>query len=286
MKIIFDKDSTSTPYDNVTTIAVDSENANFPKENLQDDFTTNLWRAADASYGYEYSFEAGWSFETGWSFAGGVLVATITLQVAKGSAVMLSNTNAISATIQIGSGETYVNETGYAYESGYANVGDEISIISTYALPGEGGRLWVDYAEIAVPHTITIELTADSAVSAGIIRAGNVETFLDPALGLGESAIDYSVERELNIGADYYRKRNVVRQFDGLSITDTRAKCWALKHDIFDAVGPMPLAIRLISSIYGTDSEFVAFAKCLESPQIDHISNDYSRIGFTLQEVI
>jgi hypothetical protein len=262
MKIIFDKDSTSTPYDNVQSFSVDSEDANFPKENLRDDFTTNVWRAAAAT-------------------------AIITAYVGKGSAVEVLNTNATSATVTAISGEEYVFEPDWAFETDWAFASTvEVSATVVYSLPGSGGRLWADYAEFAAAHVVTIELTAAENVYAGILRAGYVETFPDPALGMQEASIDFSVEKELNIGANYYRKRNVVRQFSGLSLIDTRANIWALKHEIFDAVGPQPLAIRIISSPLGTDWEFVAYAKCLENPQMEHITHDYSRLSFTLQEVI
>jgi hypothetical protein len=264
MKIIFDKTSTSTPFDDLTSLTVDSENANFPKENLRDDYTTNVWRAAT-----------------------GVKTATITAYVSKGSAVEVLNTNATSATVKAVFGEDYAFEADWDFEADWEFASSVISASTmVYSLPGLGGRLWADYAEAEIAHTVTIELTADDDVYAGILRVGMVETFPEPTFGLGESSIDYSVERELNIGSAYYRKRNVVRQFNGVSIIDTRANIWALKHDIFDAVGPQPLAIRIISSTAITDWEFVVYAKCLESPRIDHITNDYSRLSFTLQEVI
>ena len=263
MKVIIDTDSTTAPYDNVTSISVDSEDANFPKENMRDDFTTNLWRAA-----------------------AGVLTAKITLQVSKGSGVMLMNTNATSVVVEAGSGESCANESGWVYETGYANADDEVATISVYSLPGKGGRLWADYSVFTVPHIVTITLTAAAAVYAGIVRAGVVEEFRDPTWDLGEGSIDYSIERELNNGANYFRKRNVIRQYDNISIIETRANCWKLKHDIFDAVGPQPLAIRIIQNALFTDWEFVVFAKRASLPQINHINNAYSRVNFGLQEVI
>ena len=262
MMIIYDKDSTSAPYDNVQSYSVDSEDANFPKENMRDDFTTNVWRAEAAT-------------------------ATITVNVSKGSAVEVLNTNAISATVTAISGEEYVFEAGWSFEAAWAFADNvEVSAVVVYSLPGSGGRLWADYAEFAAAHIVTIVLTAAENVYAGILRAGYVETFPNPALGMQEDSIDYSMEKELNIGANYYRKRNVIRQFSGLSLVDTWANIWALKHDIFDAAGPQPLAIRIITGCDITDWEFVAYAKCLENPQIEYLTPEYSRLSFTLQEVI
>jgi hypothetical protein len=261
MKIIIDTDLKT---DNITAITASSEDANFPVENLQNDFTTDLWKAT-----------------------AGVLTATLLLSVSKGKAVELLNTNAISATVTVGmGGGDYDFEAGYVAESGYvleANV--PISTIVSI-LPGAAGRLWADYPEYTTPHVVTIVLTALATVMAGIVRAGNVETFRDPAYNNSEVSDDYSIEKELNNGADYFRKRNVTRRFGSLSIMETRANAWKFKHSIFDAVGPKPLAIRLIEEGNITDDEFVLFAKRGSSPQVSHFSGTHSRIDFDLKEVI
>jgi hypothetical protein len=266
MKIIIDTDLAKVPgatvVDNVTSCVASSADANFPDENLRDDFTTNLWKAASGT------------------------TATITLQVSRGSAVMLMNTNATSVVIEAGSGESYANESGFAHEAGYVNADDEVAVIASYSLPGSGGRLWADYAEFTVPHIVTIALTAAAVPYAGIVRAGHVEEFRDPGRENSEGSIDYSVEKELNNGANYFRKRNVIRTYDNLSLFETRANAWKFKHAIFDAVGPKPLAMRIVQNASITDWEFVAFAKRSAPPQIDHLNAVYSRINFSLQEVI
>jgi hypothetical protein len=183
-------------------------------------------------------------------------------------------------TFQESAASNYSLETDYSYE-------DSASYVTTiYSLPGTWGRLWADYPVISTPHVIKITLTALSEVSAGIIRAGNVETFNDPAYGFTEDSKDYSVEKELNNGADYFRKGNVVRTFSGMTVLETRANCFKFKHDIFDAVGPKPLAIRLSSGTI-LDDEFVLFAKRMDSPKILHDSSSlYSRLKFSLKEVV
>jgi hypothetical protein len=200
--------------------------------------------------------------------------------------VELFNTNAISAVVTAGSGATYTLEAGYSLEAGYILQDDEVSTTTTYDLPGVHGRLWADYSEFTIPHVVTIVLIATSAVSAGIVRAGMIETFKDPAYGLGEGSNDYSIERELNNGMDYFRKRNVVRTFLNLVMVETRANAFKYKHDIFDAVGPKALAIKLIGNSSIPDDEFVLFAKRIDSPEIEHISRTHSRIRFNFREVV
>lgn len=268
MKIIIDTDLAAVPgattIDNITTLTAGSADANFPASNLQNDFTTDLWQAV-----------------------AGITSAKLTLAVSKGSAIELLNTNATSVTVIAGYGESYVNQNGFLSQNGFTNVDGETSTTVVDNLTGSGGRFWADYAGFeTIPHVIKVLLTAASTVSAGILRAGNVEEFNDPAYGINENSNDYSIERELNNGADYFRKRNVVRSFSGISIFETRANCFKLKHDIFDAVGPKPLAIRLVHNKI-TDDEFVLFAKRVDSPQIDfNYGATNARINLNLKEVI
>lgn len=259
MKIIID---TTLGTDNVTSIAATSADTAFPVTNLQDNFTTNLWKAAN-----------------------GVTTATITLTVSKGSAVELFNTNATSATVTAGTGGAYEFEVGYSAETGYSLEDSATGVVTTYNLPGTKGRLWADYPIFATPHLVKITLTAASTVYGGIVRAGNVEAFADPSFGLLEGSNDYSIEAELNNGADYFRVRNIVRTFSELSLFETKANAFKFKHDIFDLIGPTPLAIRL--SCKATDQEFVLFSKRIkDSIQIKPISKTHWSINFALKEVI
>jgi hypothetical protein len=221
-----------------------------------------------------------------WKAAAGT-TATITLQVSKGSAVMLLNTNATAVSVEVGSGESYALESGYSLESGYVLLEDEVAaIVASSTLTGSNGRFWADYSEFSEAHIVKIYLTAASAVYAGIVRAGNVEEFKDPAPSHEETSIDYSIEKELNNGANYYRKRNVVRTFDNLSMIESRTNAWKFKHQIFDAIGPQPLAIRLFQSANIDDWEFALFAKRSDPPELTHLTNDWTQIDFSLQEVI
>jgi hypothetical protein len=243
MKIIID---TALKKDNVTSITASSADTNFPAANLQDDFTTNIWRAA----------------------AGGTTGITLTIVVAKGSAIELLNTNAISASMTVDPG------------------GGAVAVpITSYKLSGEAGRLWAEYGPYTGSHTIVLTLSAASEVSAGILRAGNVETFIDPQYNSQEDSKDYSIELELNDGSNYFRKRNVVRQFSSLAMIELRANAFKFKHDIFDAVGPQPLAMRLADKKI-TDAEFVLFAKRINAPKLTHLSPIYTKIDFDLKEVV
>lgn len=171
-------------------------------------------------------------------------------------------------------------------EDGYTFEDSESYVTQTYSLPGTKGRLWADYPEITTPHIVRATLTASTTVEAGILRAGNVEEFKDPQYGLEESSEDYSTEEELNNGAFYFEVGNIVRVFEGLEMVETRANCHKFKHDIFDQIGPKPLAIRLAHKAI-TDWEYVLFAKRIDPPEIIHDAGAVnSRLKFNLKEVV
>lgn len=264
MKIILD---TGLGTDNVTNIISTSSDAAFPVTNLQNDFTTDLWKAAS-----------------------GVKTATLSAEVSKGCALELLNTNAIQAIVTVRIGSTYDMETGYAPETGYAMETATLEpTTSTYNLPGSNGRLWVDHVLFTTPYIIDIALTAEDTLYAGILRAGSCQTFKDPARDNGESSEDYSIEVKMNNGSDYFRKGNIVRTFDALSLVESRANAFLLKHKVFDAVGPKPLAIRLMTHAAVPDDEFIIFAKRISPPRLTHLVGPgagLTQVTFDLREVI
>ena len=262
MKIIIDPTLTTAPYDNVTSCVASTEDADFPDENMRDNFTKNVWKATGST-------------------------ATIQVQCNKGSSVCIINTNATSVVIKAGSGDSYTPESGFAYEAGFVDADDEVATIVVSDLSGEHGLAWADYSEFTLPHLLTIELETDGdPVEVGVLRAGNVEEFADPAYNHSESSIDFSIEKELNNGADYFKKRNVVRVFDNLEMIETRVNAWKFKHDIFDYIGPQPVVIRMVQNDNITDDEFVAYVKRSEPPRLQHLTISHTRINYSLKEAI
>jgi len=248
---------------NVTAVSANSEDANYPATNLQNDYTKDLWQAA-----------------------AGINEAVVYVTVSSGAAVALFNTNATSATITAGIAGNYQWEAGYSWEADVSWESSE-TVTATFNLTGDGGSFWADYAEITTSHLITITLTAASGtdVNAGVVQAGAVNEFQDPRYGIDETSQDYSVELELNSGSEYYVKRDIARIMSNLQILETRANAFAFKHDIFDKAGPAPMAMR-ISTVIITEEEFIIFAKRLASPQIQHVSPDYSMISLAIKESI
>jgi len=262
LKILIDTDSTAAPYDDVTAYTASSSDADYPAANMRDNYPGNVWKAASGTS------------------------ATIRLVVSKGSAVAMFNINATAVAIYYGAGEWYIDESGYAPETGYAYLSDPEATVEASDLSGANGKLWAEYTEQTVPHIVTIILTAVSAPSAGIVRAGIVKEFENPGRdGMGEGSVDYSIEATMPNGANYFRKRDVVRTHSGLSMLETRANAFIFKHKIFDAVGPMPLPVRITADSI-TDDEFIVFAKRTAPISIEHITSTYTRINFGLMEVV
>ena len=279
MKILIDTDLLT---DDVTAYTASSSDASYPAANMRDNYPGNVWKAASGT------------------------TATIKLNVSDGSAVALFNINATDVKIFYGTGDSYVNESGFANESGYAySPIDPSAILKSFNLSGTAGKVWAEYpyqagetyiyesgysnesgyANSGSDHVVTILLTATGVPSVGIVRAGKVEEFRNPGYGgMAEGSVDYSIQAQMPNGANYFRKRSVVRTHSGLSMLETRANAFIFKHDIFDAVGPMPLPVRITADSV-TDDEFIVFAKRTAPVGIEHVTTDYTRINFGLMEV-
>jgi hypothetical protein len=240
MKVIFD---TALQSDNVTNISASSTYSGYPVSNMQDDYTTSLWRGGAGGSG------------------------TLTVTISKGSSLAFINTNATSIGVTVSSGGGYTTKSN---------------------LTGVNGWFWLDYTYSGSSHTVTLSLTCDAAQypCGGVLRAGSVITFNDPAPGITESSRDYSVEVPMSSGSVYSLKRSTVRSFSNLQITETKTNAFIFKYDIFDMIGPKPLAIRLVQNTNVTDAEMIIFAKRTSSPNLTFIKPTLVQINFDLEEVV
>jgi hypothetical protein len=232
---------------------------------LQSDNVTNI--SASTTYsGYPVSNLQDDYLSSLWR-AGVSATATLTVTISKGSSLALYNTNATSIGVTVSSGGGYTTKSN---------------------LNGVNGWFWLDYTYSGTSHTVTLDLTCDASQYAcgGVLRAGSVITFNDPAPGITESSYDYSVEVPLSNGTNYFRKRPVVRNFTNLSIIETKTNAFIFKYDIFDMIGPKPLAIRLVQNAGVSDAELVIYAKRLSSPNLVFIKSALIQINFELQEVV
>jgi hypothetical protein len=146
-------------------------------------------------------------------------------------------------------------------------------------------QCWMDYTYQSTAHTATVELQSitGTVVRGGTFIAGVGIDLPNPAYGLKEGRKDYSIKKELNNGAIYYRKRNIVRTFSGSIIVDRGTECKQVM-DVFDQKGPEPFACLCVDDI--DDKEWAVYARFDTSPSADHSYPSKSIISFSFTEVI
>jgi len=145
--------------------------------------------------------------------------------------------------------------------------------------------LWVDYDYQAVAHKIICECTlATGVVYAGVAQAGYAYSFADPQLGLTESLKDYSVVKELNNGAIYTRKRDVVDVYSGTLWVERDAEFYRFMKTVAKNTGPQPLAWRVSSNL--DHHMYTVFAKFETMPQSNFGTISHKFVNFSLTEVV
>lgn len=230
-----------------TAVSVTSAASNFPSDNLLDDKPSKLWKAVS-----------------------GVNTATITVTLATSSeAIAIYNTNADSVTIT-------------AKDSGGTPVKTE-----TFTLNGTRtyNRCWMEYTAQADTHSVTLALTAaaGTTVEAGIVRGGVIVDFKNPQYGFTESKLDYSIIRELNNGAMYTKKRNIVRTFS-FQMDMIRSSEFYDLSDIYDYYGPNPFAMLLAEGIQ--DSQWTIFGRMANPFQGSHSYPSDSVVSISITEAV
>jgi len=249
--------------DQVNAVSADFTNASYPVTNVEDEHPKRLWKSTQTP-------------------------AILSLAMASGSdTVTLFNTNATSVTVVTRNGSSVTWETGISWESGTTwSTSTEAS--TTFDLSASGvGSIWSEYTAIANVHIADFILvnSAGDAIYAGIARGGLRKNFKDPKYGIGEGLIDYSIEKQLSNGATYYRKRDVVRDFDFQILLTRDSDFYTFMLTIAQQVGPEPIAWRL--STNNSDFEWVVFCRFnKQKPRGSHDSPKYSNINVKLIEVV
>lgn len=249
--------------DRITAISADEEDASYPVSNLQDEHPKKVWKGTSRD-------------------------AVITAVASAGGALALIATNATSVSLAISSGQTINWASGVTWQSdvSWDSSGDD-DVSEVALLPGDSsGCAWFDFAARTSSFSVTLTLTAQAGeiIQAGVLRIGTCNSFDDPAYGLKEGLQDYSIVKELNNGATYIRKRDVVRTFQGRITEDRDTDFYTFLLDVAKKVGPTPLAWRLVHNI--TDSEWIVFARFRVMPIGSHDRPLHSRINFDLLEVL
>ena len=250
---------------NISSVSADEENASFPAANVEDDHPKKVWKATSND-------------------------ATLTVNVAGGGAVAVFNTNASTITITIIGGMpiTWLADD-ITWLAGDIEWYDTDPSISTelYELDASGvGSLWAEYTELEYAHSLELlfEAAAGTTIEAGVVRAGTLHDFEEPAYGgISEGLVDYSIVKELNNGAVYTRLRDVVRSFSFTLIEALDPDFWTFMLQVAQLAGPAPQAWRILEN---SDWEWVVFARLADMPHGRHFNNSYSKIAVNLREVV
>ncbi len=122
-------------------------------------------------------------------------------------------------------------------------------------------------------------VTAESTLEIGIIRAGYAQEFTNPRYGLKDGLVDYSIKKKYSSGADYYRKRDMVRTYQGsvrLDLTESAQLRSILQQAVQDC-----FAFNLMD-----EDEGVVFGKIKALPSSTRITNNHKVMNFKIEELV
>jgi len=149
----------------------------------------------------------------------GIYLVNITAKLAIGcNSLFIFNTNATGAFIKIEGDGTIEwlegNEwfTGNEWYEVYST-----SINGEMIWANDTASLMMTFPALECTEQITITLSSSTGgpISFGILWAGTLVYSHNPAYGLTEGQVDYSIKKELSNGSYYYKKRDIVRTFSG-----------------------------------------------------------------------
>ena len=155
--------------------------------------------------------------------------------------------------------------------------------------PDNVGALWLQYdSQKTNVHRVDITLTAAAAATfqVGVVTCGVLNQFVDPLqeVGIKAGLRSYSIVAELNNGAKYVSKKDIVRTF-GFTIFENRdTDFYTFMRTVVQRLGEVPTSWRIYSA--AEDWEFVVFAMVDGMPMGEHIFPDDSLIQVNLLEVI
>ena len=250
--------------DQTLTVQADAEDGNYPDDNLLDEHPKKLWKGTGASHIVKFTTAAG------------------------SEACALFNTNAATIAVTVMRGNRVQWAASAQWTPSAQWYDGEASPTMLYDLNAEGvGRLWAEYMAISGPHIIELVLTgtAGSVLDGGVFVSGPLNTFDDPLYGIDEGLVDYSIVKELNNGATYTRKRDVVRAFGFVMFPERDADFYTFMHSVAMLIGPGQMAWRLCHQTL-TGWEWVVYGSMLTMPQGRHSNKTRSQITVSVREVL
>lgn len=188
-----------------------------------------------------------------------------------GEAYVIETTDIVSTTaFDLGGVTTYYDlTTGAAFSQARGILGSSVGYEYGYQL---------------VKHDVIITFNCEAVPECGVIRAGQVNTFPDPAYGIKEGLKDYSIVKELNNGGVYVRKRNLVKTFSGQITVERDRTFYDFMRNIIQINGPTPLFWWVSSNL--TNQDWTIYGRYTQPPDGSHSYYKHSEISFTIEEVV
>jgi hypothetical protein len=262
------------PKNNIQSLTAKTEQVNYEADNLLDEHPSRLWKAKVGAVG-----------------------ETLTVDIVGGcSDIAVFGTNAATATVSVVDpnamewGDDGVGNQDEWGDDGDGNTDlwantDLSGVTATVTENNKRSSLWLSLSEtIPASCVLTLRLVTDRAdtVEAGVLRAALASGYgvSAPEAGLIEGSIDYSIESQLQNGGRYYKKRDVVRRFEGQLIT-TREEWFNLKITL-DDLGRKPTSWNITTA---DNNNWVVFGYLME-PEGIYTSLTTTAVNFELIEVL
>ena len=146
-------------------------------------------------------------------------------------------------------------------------------------------KFWQEYTQQAAAHTATIKLTAATGetVEAGIVRAGDMQTYANPQYGASQSPRDFSIKKQLRNGAIYTKKLEIIRAYS-YSMDLVRDTTFNDLIDLYNYYGPDPFAMLITDEI--DDNYWCLFGAFDSEPSGSHSYPSDSVVSVSILESV
>jgi len=244
--------------DKVSGVTAANAEANYPDDNLLDNHPKKVWRS-------------------------GVSKSSVTVSVNGGAnAVAFAGIDAVSIALTVkNSSSTGILEAKTSYDLKGINTYYKF-ITDTYTLYNS---FWIDYTYQSIAHNLVFEFDniSGGTAEAGVVRAGPARGFYEPGFDLTEGMKDYSIIKELNNGAFYIRKRDIVKTFAGSVELERDGDFYVFMRDVILQEGGRPLFWRITDY---NNNDWTVFARADKTLKAKHNKRKYSSIDFSFIEVL
>lgn len=246
----------------IANISASGADPEFPASNLLDEHPKKIWKGIGRS-------------------------ETLTIACGASGALGLFKTNAESVTVTIFIGQDIEWVGGIEWAGGIEwDEQDDAPSSTTYQLSGVNeGAGWIEWEKINASNTIQLVLDAGEGniIEAGVCVAGVVNSYDEPEYGLTDGFVDYSIVKELNNGAFYIRKRDVVRKFNGILNFKHALDFYKFMLDVLRPQSQLPFAVHLNGAL--ANWEWIIYGR-FTSVSSSYDGPNQTTVNFELLEVL